>query len=56
MLLLALAAWDRHPSAERRRELMAQLAAGILHQQRSDGSLRASLLVGVGWGTRGVQG
>lgn len=48
MLLLALAAWDRHPSGERRRSLMAQLAAGILRQQRDDGSLKARLLAGLG--------
>lgn len=42
MLLLALAAWEAHPQQAERRSLMAQLAAGIVHQQRKDGSLRAS--------------
>ncbi len=40
MLLLALAVWEDHPSESARRRLMNELAAGILHQQRPDGSLR----------------
>ncbi|KAL4458288.1 hypothetical protein ABPG75_013153 [Micractinium tetrahymenae] len=40
MLLLALAAWEGHPSEAARRRTMGQLAAGIMHQQRPDGSLR----------------
>ena len=40
MLLLALAAWEGHPQEAERRRHMAQLAAGIMHQQRKDGSLR----------------
>lgn len=40
MLLLALAAWEGHPDEAERRRHMAQLAAGIMHQQRKDGSFR----------------
>ncbi|KAL4423128.1 hypothetical protein ABPG77_004811 [Micractinium sp. CCAP 211/92] len=40
MLLLALAAWEDHPSESAQRRSMNELAAGILHQQRPDGSLR----------------
>ena len=40
MLLLALAAWRGHPAEEQRQQLMAELAAGLLHQQRSDGTFK----------------
>lgn len=40
MLLLALAAWGAHPDATQRRRLMAELAAGILRQQRPGGAFR----------------
>lgn len=39
MLLLALAAWEGHPADAARRRTMGELAAGILRQQRLDGSL-----------------
>ena len=38
MLLLALASWEGHPKPAQRRRLMAELAAGLLRQQRGDGS------------------
>ena len=41
MMLLALAAWEGHPRREQRRRLMAELAAGLLHQQRQDGTFKA---------------
>jgi len=43
MLLLSLAAWEGHPQQAERRRLMAQLAEGIVQQQRKDGSLQARL-------------
>ena len=39
MLLLALAAWERHPDATQRLRNMRELAAGIMRQQRPDGGL-----------------
>ncbi|PRW60046.1 hypothetical protein C2E21_1401 [Chlorella sorokiniana] len=47
MLLLGLAAWEGHPQQTERRRLMAQLAQGIVQQQRKDGSLQASAWGGV---------
>lgn len=40
MLLLALAAWEGHPQEEQRHRLMAELAAGVMRQQRTDGSFQ----------------
>ena len=40
MLLLALTAWEGHPAEDQRRQLMTELAAGLLHQQRSDGAFK----------------
>ena len=42
MLLLALAAWEGHPDEKQRRQLMSELAAGLLHEQRSDGAFKVA--------------
>lgn len=39
MMLLALAAWEGHPCEAAQRRTMRELAAGIVRQQRPDGSL-----------------
>lgn len=40
MLLLALAAWERHPRQHEQRRLVSLLAQGVRRQQRPDGSLQ----------------
>jgi hypothetical protein len=39
MMILALAAHERYPNEQRKEALLQELANGIAHQERSDGTL-----------------
>jgi hypothetical protein len=43
MMALALVAWEHYPDEGRQEALLGELGAGLLHQQRADGSLKARL-------------
>lgn len=50
MFVLALAAHEHYPHEEEKERLMAELADGILQQQRADGTYKVWRRLGVGLG------